>query len=108
MASSFVQSRRHAEQLLDTLQHQYQTTQVKLNAAWQDTNTRPKLILLVVFVTTTSLWLAITLLRPRTRKRQSTTPPSTPTLSTRSPFKAAERIPGGTRDFPNQHSIHPH
>jgi hypothetical protein len=102
MFSLSVRSRKHAEQLVETVQHQCHTIRTKLNIAWQDTNTRPKFTIYVGLAIVTILWLAVTVLHwLRNRKRQTSTRPSTPNLEKHSPFKATKRTPGGTTPHPH-------
>ncbi|KAF2031917.1 hypothetical protein EK21DRAFT_99437 [Setomelanomma holmii] len=58
-------------------------------------NLHPKAALYTGLLFVTCIWLAITVTRHfRTRTRNQITPPSTPNLEKRSPFKALDRPPG--------------
>ena len=104
MSASITRCQRHAEELVNVVQNQCYAVQTKLYTAWQDKNARPKLTLYAGLVLVTSIWLAVTiLLRLRIQKRQLTIPPSTPNPEKRSPFKQADRKPGGNL----KHSLFP-
>jgi hypothetical protein len=78
------------------LQTQYGKVQGNLSTGLRNNDVHPKAALYAVLVVVTTIWLAIATgrrLRARIRKRD--TPPSTPNLEKRSPFKAPDRPPGG-------------
>lgn len=90
----------HAEQLNRAVRHHCTKAQTKLDQVMQHSDVHPRIILYAGLALVTCVWLAITVThRIRPRKRQSITPPSTPNLEKRSPFKAPDRPPGGTTYF---------
>ena len=96
MSALTARNQKHTERLVNIVQQQCYTAHARLQTAWHDEHTRKKLTLYAGLAVMTSVWLAVTLTRRlRTRKRQLTTPPSTPNLERRSPFQAPERKPGG-------------
>lgn len=99
----------HVDQLDRTVRHHCSNAKVNLtvlNKSVQDSNIEPKAILYAALLFGVCVWLAVTFTRHiRQRRRQALTPPSTPNLEKRSPFKAPDRPPGGTEP-PIIHLIH--
>jgi len=94
-------AQQHHEQLSQAIWqhcHKLQTVYTKAKTNFgtniRDNDFHPKAALYAVLVIITTTWLAITLTR-RLRDRKGDTPPSTPNLEKRSPFKAPERPFGG-------------
>lgn len=105
MSTLLARSRQHAEQAINAVQYWCHTAFANVHTAWRDEDLRPRRVLYVALAVVASVWLAVKLLlQLRNRTRQSTTPPSTPNLEKRSPFRAAERKPGGIAS----HSTHFH
>ncbi|KAF9696465.1 hypothetical protein EKO04_005444 [Ascochyta lentis] len=89
------QSQKHIDELVDAIKRHFHKGQAELKVAWKTPSVRSKLILYAGFIIIISLWLVVTLLnRLRVRKRLSTTPPSTPHLEKRLPFRVVDRTPG--------------
>jgi hypothetical protein len=96
MSALLSRSSRHAEQAIEAVHQQCHTALTKLHTAPQNGTIRPRHILYIALAGLTSVWLALNFItRLRRRTRQSTMRPSTPNLEKRSPFKAADREPGG-------------
>lgn len=107
LAPRIAELAEQAEQLHQVLRRHCSTAQVhftkaqnSFNTTLQHANIHPKAALYAGLVLVTFIWLVATFTRHlRTRARNQLSPPSTPNLEKRSPFKAPERPPGGTIIF---------
>jgi hypothetical protein len=103
---------KHVEQLhhnvrvhCSTAQTHLIKAQTNLTNILQNANIPLKAVLYAILILITSTWLAITFIR---RRRSCLTPPNTPNLEKRSPFRAPDRPPGGmsNQSIPSDHHLH--
>lgn len=99
--------RQHCAELERAIHLHCDKAQTNLNTALKHADIHPKAALYAGLLLVTCIWLSVTLTcHLRTRARNQVTPPDTPNLEKRSPFKAPDRPPGGTSTTTSSHHIY--